>query len=94
MGLSARAAGTTPVERPLPEPEDVFLSWLISQPADTDLAVAAGAEINRLRQYRGPNEGPKRLIDLFEALRATLTGAHGRRRGRRPAVAASAPQLC
>jgi len=58
----------------LPRPEDVFLSWLLAQPAGTDLVSAADAEIERLRRYGGIHPGPRKLADLFEALRRSAVG--------------------
>ena len=56
----------------LPEPEEVFLSWLLVQPAGRDLAAAADLEIEKLRRYSGSHDGPKRLGDIFAAFRASL----------------------
>ncbi|SDP82823.1 hypothetical protein [Phyllobacterium sp. OV277] len=51
----------------MPKPEDVFVSWLIQQPRNTDLAAAAALEVARLRRHAG-HPGVKRLHDLFCAL--------------------------
>lgn len=52
----------------LPQPEEVFLSWLLAQPAEVNLVVAAEVEIRKLQRYRGGHPGPRRLVALFEAL--------------------------
>lgn len=72
MGLSLSNEAATSAKR-LPEPEEVFLSWLLSQPAGRDLAVAADMEIERLRHYSGPHDGPKRLGAIFTEFRASLS---------------------
>lgn len=72
MGLSLSNEAASSAKRP-PEPEEVFLSWLLSQPAGRDLAAAADVEIERLRQYSGSHEGPKRLGAIFAEFRATLS---------------------
>jgi hypothetical protein len=56
----------TPLE--LPEPEDVFLCWIVAQPEGKDLLAAAQAEIVKLQTYRGNHTGPRRLLDLFAQL--------------------------
>jgi len=74
MGLSHCPKPTAPVTRPpLPEPEDVFLAWLLSQPPGRDLVAAADLEIIRLRGYSGRHEGPKRLGEIFSQFRASLS---------------------
>ncbi|CAM5443834.1 hypothetical protein ATER59S_02731 [Aquamicrobium terrae] len=60
----------------LPQPEEVFLSWLVAQSDEADLAAAADIEIRRLRRYDGNHPGPKRLAGLFEAFRAELAPPH------------------
>ncbi len=73
MGLriaSRRAA----VHRPalLPQPEEVFLSWLMMQPDGADLVVAADVELDRLSRYSGPHPGPQKLAELFRHFRYCL----------------------
>lgn len=58
----------------VPQPEDVFLSWLIAQPRGSDLASSAAREIRRLGAYSGSHPGPKRLGELFEHFVAELQG--------------------
>ncbi|RFC66973.1 hypothetical protein DY251_14140 [Mesorhizobium denitrificans] len=53
-------------------PEDVFLSWLLAQPAGTNLVRAASAEIHRLGDYAGQHPGPQRLLEMFVELRNAL----------------------
>lgn len=72
MGLRFDTARLSPAVLRLPEPEDVFLSWLMQQPPGRDLAAAARAEIQRLRRYQGQHSGPGRLAELFEALHRSL----------------------
>ena len=72
MGLRLDTARLAPAAVRPPEPEDVFLSWLMQQPPGRDLAAAASAEIHRLRRYQGQHSGPERLVELFEALHRSL----------------------
>ncbi|MBA8879998.1 hypothetical protein [Phyllobacterium myrsinacearum] len=51
----------------MPAPEDVFVAWLMHQPRNADLVVAASAEVARLQSYAS-HPGAKRLHDLFCAL--------------------------
>ena len=72
MGLNVEPrhiAGQSPA---LPQPEDVFLCWLVTQPVGTDLAAAAEVEIARLQRYQGDHPGPRRLVELFEALQGSV----------------------
>ena len=75
MGLSAAPQACRRRVSGLAQPEDVFLSWLLAQPPGADLAAAADAEIRRLDRYEGPHPGPRRLVELFETLRGSATGA-------------------
>lgn len=78
MGLRLdHCSGSEPAKR-LPQPEEVFLAWLLSVPGDADLLAAADAEIMRLGRYAGSHPGPARLLDLFEALRRSLGSTPGR----------------
>lgn len=72
MGLRLDTGRLAPAAVRPPEPEDVFLSWLMQQPPGRDLAAAASAEIHRLRRYQGQHSGPGRLVELFEALHRSL----------------------
>lgn len=58
--VAARRAG---------QPEYVFLNWLLTRPAGTNLSVAAEAEIQRLSRYSGGHPGPRQLALLFGGLR-------------------------
>jgi hypothetical protein len=49
----------------LPEPHEVFLAWLASQPDGADLDAAALVELERLSRYRGSHPGPLRLGAMF-----------------------------
>lgn len=71
MAAVAQAGG-------LPEPEEVFLTWLLAQPAQADLAAAATLEVERLRAYRGVHPGPKQLGRIFRAFIAGLESPGGR----------------
>ncbi|CAM5304260.1 hypothetical protein MAUB1S_05312 [Mycolicibacterium aubagnense] len=72
MGLNVEARHLAGQPAALQQPEDVFLSWLLAQPAGTDLAAAATIEIARLQRYRGDHPGPRRLAELFEALQGSV----------------------
>lgn len=56
----------------LPQPEEVFLSWLMTQPEGADLAAAADVEIGRLGRYAGRHPGPRKLAGLFGDFRHCL----------------------
>jgi hypothetical protein len=73
MGLIARATGAA-----RQQPEEVFLSWLLSQPPDINLTSAVDTEIQRLDGYKGQHPGPLRLLELFTELRDSLKGKHPR----------------
>ena len=75
MTVAAFNAGKAPGR--LPEPEEVFLAWLLVQPANGDLAAAADLEIGRLAAYRGVNDGPARLGAIFREFRAMLAPRAG-----------------
>lgn len=51
----------------LPEPEDVFLAWLMQLPFEADIAAAARHEIIRLDAIAPLSAGPRRLRELFVA---------------------------
>ncbi|MGC4026767.1 MAG: hypothetical protein QM744_17495 [Mesorhizobium sp.] len=69
MGLRAQSACPS-------SPEDVFLTWLLAQPAGTDLVRAANTEIHRLGNYEGVHSGPRRLLEMFVELRNALEREH------------------
>jgi hypothetical protein len=56
----------------LPQPEEVFLSWLMAQPEGADLAAAVDVEIGRLGRYAGRHPGPLKLAELFRNFRHCL----------------------
>jgi hypothetical protein len=56
----------------LPQPEEVFLCWLMAQPEGADLAAAADVEIGRLGRYAGRYPGPRKLAGLFRDFRHCL----------------------
>lgn len=58
----------------LPGPEQVFMMWLVEQPADASLLEAAAREAARLEAYAGSHPGPRRLRSMFTALVAELEG--------------------
>lgn len=73
MGLMLERQHPARIAAPLPQPEEVFLSWLVAQPEGADLAAAADTEIHRLEDYLGAHAGPRRLKELFIELRRELT---------------------
>jgi hypothetical protein len=77
MGLTLERKNTASLARISPEPEEVFLSWLMSMPSGVDLAIAVDVEINRLERYRGSHPGPKRLAALFRTFRRSLRPVAG-----------------
>lgn len=73
----ARQFGLTPApSRPAlaprrqPEPEEVFLAWLMWLPADADRRQAAAREVSRIDASAARGEGPARLRALFADLAA------------------------
>lgn len=64
----------------LPQPEEVFISWLLSLPAGADLTAAVDVEIHRLERYRGAHPGPARLGELFRDFRLALQPQASRER--------------
>ncbi len=72
MGLNVEPRQIVGQSAALQQPEDVFLSWLLAQPVGADLAKAANIEIARLQRYQGDHPGPRRLIELFEALQGSI----------------------
>ncbi|MDH4986552.1 hypothetical protein QEZ47_13650 [Aminobacter anthyllidis] len=71
MGLNWNRPTVAPV---MPEPEQVFLAWLIAQPEDGNLREAASRQANRLAEYAGGHPGPRQLRQLFLELAAELGG--------------------
>ncbi|MDH6232164.1 hypothetical protein M2281_002762 [Mesorhizobium soli] len=80
MGLSVERQRAARCPSPLPQPEEVFLSWLVAQPDGTNLMDAANTEIRRLDGYRGEHQGPRRLKELFVEFSLVLKAASGPRR--------------
>jgi hypothetical protein len=73
----ARQFGLTPapsrpalVPRRQPEPEEVFLAWLMWLPADADRQEAAAREVSRIDASDAAGEGPMKLRALFADLAA------------------------
>lgn len=73
----ARQFGLTPapsrpalVPRRQPEPEEVFLAWLMWLPADADRRQAAAREVSRIDASDAKGEGPTKLRALFADLAA------------------------
>ncbi|WAX95484.1 hypothetical protein N7E70_000950 [Aminobacter sp. NyZ550] len=58
----------------MPEPEQVFLAWLVAQPEGGNLHEAASRQATRLAEYGGRHPGPRRLRQLFLDLAAELGG--------------------
>ena len=58
----------------MPEPEQVFLAWLVAQPDDGNLGAAAARQASRLAEYAGGHPGPRRLRQLFLDLAGELGG--------------------
>jgi len=58
----------------MPEPEQVFLAWLVAQPEGGNLCEAASRQAIRLGEYAGAHPGPRRLRQLFLDLAAELGG--------------------
>ncbi|MBT1158185.1 hypothetical protein J1C56_21530 [Aminobacter anthyllidis] len=71
MGLNWNRPAVAPV---MPEPEQVFLAWLIAQPEDGNLREAASRQASRLAEYAGVHPGPRQLRQLFLDLAAELGG--------------------
>lgn len=76
MGLMLERRQTARTTKLLPQPEEVFMAWLIAQPDGSDLPSAVCAEIRRLDGYRGPHPGPRRLRELFIELGRELEVSH------------------
>lgn len=72
MGLNVEPRQIAGQSAALQQPEDVFLSWLLAQPVGADLAAAANIEIARLQRYQRDHPGPRRLVELFEALQGSI----------------------
>lgn len=77
MGLRVAPQVASYPVKGLPQPEEVFLSWLIAQPEGTDLVVAADIEIGRLGRYAGRHPGPAKLAELFREFRHRLDPSTG-----------------
>lgn len=80
MGLTLERERQGPSASLLPEPEDIFVSWLMSVPSGADLVAAADIEIIRLMQYTGSHPGPARLAALFRGFRRSLAPSRSRSR--------------
>jgi hypothetical protein len=84
MGLRWIESQKIAVRPGLPEPEQVFLAWLMAQSAKGELLAAATAEAKRLSCYAGLHDGPKRLASMFAELIEQLEKpARRNSRGRR-----------
>ena len=70
MGLNWN--GRTVAAPVMPEPEQVFLAWLIAQPEDGNLREAAARQAARLAEYGGGHPGPRHLRKLFLDLASEL----------------------
>ena len=55
------------------KPESVFISWLLWQPRDADLAVEARKVVRKLARYAGSDPDVARLKAMF----VSLAGADG-----------------
>lgn len=77
MGLNWNCPIVAPV---VPEPEQVFLAWLVAQPEGGNLHEAASRQANRLAEYAGGHPGPRQLRLLFLDLAAELDCSAGRRK--------------
>ncbi|WP_395448532.1 hypothetical protein ACHMW7_27490 [Aminobacter sp. UC22_36] len=71
MGLNWNRPTVAPV---MPEPEQVFLAWLVAQPEGGNLYEAASRQASRLAEYAGGHPGPRQLRQLFLDLAAELGG--------------------
>jgi hypothetical protein len=69
-GLTPQPSRTSLVARRQPEPEEIFLAWLIWLPADADRRRAAEREVERIDASEAKGEGPTRLRALFCGLAA------------------------
>ena len=76
MGLMFERPQKARTAKPLPQPEEVLMAWLMAQPDGSDLPAAVCAEIRRLDGYRGPHPGPNRLKELFIELGRELAVSH------------------
>lgn len=74
MGLNWSRPAAAPA---MPEPEQVFLAWLVAQPEGGNLHEAASRQAIRLGEYAGSHPGPRQLRQLFLDLAATLGGGRG-----------------
>lgn len=76
MGLTLERPQTARTAKPLPQPEEVLMAWLMTQPDGSDLTAAVNMEIRRLEGYSGPHPGPNRLKELFIELGRELAVSH------------------
>lgn len=65
FGLMPQPSRTPLVARRQPEPEEIFLAWLMWLPADADRRKAAAREVERIDASEARGEGPTRLRALF-----------------------------
>lgn len=67
MGLSWTESrrNDAPLQPRLPDPEQVFLAWLVAQPDGGNLHEAASQQANRLAEFGGGHSGPRRLQQMF-----------------------------
>lgn len=70
FGLMPSPARPALVPRRQPEPEEVFLAWLMWLPADIDRRKAAAREVSRIDASEAKGEGPTKLRALFADLAA------------------------
>ncbi|MBL0937057.1 MAG: hypothetical protein IBJ07_20140 [Rhizobiaceae bacterium] len=70
FGLTPASSRPALVPRRQPEPEEVFLAWLMWLPADADRQQAAAREVSRIDASEAKGEGPTRLRAFFADLAA------------------------
>lgn len=58
------------------KPESVFISWLLWQPRDADLAVEALKEVRKLARYEGSDPDVARLKAMFVSLAGADRSLH------------------
>lgn len=75
MGLSWGHRHGLDARPRMPEPEQVFLTWLVAQPEGADLLGAASRQVARLARYTGGHPGPRQLRRMFAQLVAELERA-------------------
>ena len=64
-GLAPSSSRSALVSPRQPEPEEVFLAWLMWLPAGADRRQAAAREIERIDERAIRGEGPMKLRALF-----------------------------